>query len=99
MDKVQILVVEDERIVALDIESRLRAMGYAVMAPVASGESAIEKAIEADNRTSGLVDVELCDQPLEDGEMTRRLSDKLNDVTSDEGNGDSAQLEMTNQSG
>jgi len=42
----------------------------------------IEKAIEADNQTVGLVDVDLCDQPLEDGEMTQRLSDKLDNITS-----------------
>jgi len=48
----------------------------------------IEKAIEADNRTVGLVDVELTEQPTEDGEMTQRLSGKLDNVA---GNGNEAE--------
>jgi CheY-like chemotaxis protein len=46
MSKVQILVVEDENIVALDLRIRLNDLGYAVLAIVASGEEAIEKATE-----------------------------------------------------
>ena len=45
----------------------------------------IEKAIEADNRTVGLVDVDLIEPPAEDGEMTQRLSGKLDDVASNGG--------------
>lgn len=37
----KILVVEDERIVARDIEKRLQKLGYSVVASVASGEEAI----------------------------------------------------------
>ncbi len=44
MPNSQILVVEDERIVASDIEKRLKRLGYRVLATVASGEEAIEKA-------------------------------------------------------
>jgi diguanylate cyclase (GGDEF)-like protein/PAS domain S-box-containing protein len=44
MQKVRILVVEDERIVALDIQRRLKALGYDIAATAVSGEDAIEKA-------------------------------------------------------
>ncbi|WP_088890823.1 hybrid sensor histidine kinase/response regulator [Leptolyngbya ohadii] len=42
----KILVVEDERIVARDIEKRLKKLGYVVPASVASGEDAIQKVAE-----------------------------------------------------
>lgn len=42
----KILVVEDERVVARDIEKRLKKLGYIVPASVASGEEAIEKVAE-----------------------------------------------------
>jgi DNA-binding response OmpR family regulator len=44
MDKTRILIVEDEGIVALDLENRMRDLGYAVAAVVPSGEEAIEEA-------------------------------------------------------
>jgi PAS domain S-box-containing protein len=43
MAKAKILVVEDESIIALDIASRLRSLGYTVPAMASSGEEAIEK--------------------------------------------------------
>lgn len=46
MDKgrlTKILVVEDESIVAKNIESRLKRLGYAVPAIVSTGEEAIKK--------------------------------------------------------
>jgi PAS domain S-box-containing protein len=46
MIKARVLVVEDERIVALDIQSRLRELGYDVPVTVATGERAIRKAEE-----------------------------------------------------
>ena len=46
MNPIKILVVEDEFIVAEDIASRLKKLGYAVTATVASGEEAIEKVAE-----------------------------------------------------
>ncbi len=46
MEKVKIMVVEDESIVAKDIENMLRRVGYDVPAVVASGEKSIEKAAE-----------------------------------------------------
>ncbi|MEA1963613.1 MAG: response regulator [Candidatus Aerophobetes bacterium] len=42
-----ILVVEDEDIIARDIQNRLRGLGYAVCGPVSSGEEAIKKVEEA----------------------------------------------------
>jgi PAS domain S-box-containing protein len=46
MSEIKILVVEDELIVAFDLESRLRELGYAVTATVASGEQAVRRAAE-----------------------------------------------------
>lgn len=46
MNKAKILVVEDETIVALDIESRLQKLGYSVCATVEDGAEAINKAVE-----------------------------------------------------
>lgn len=46
METVRILVVEDERIVAHDIQKSLESMGYAVAAVVSTGRGAIEKAAE-----------------------------------------------------
>jgi len=44
MEKVRMLVVEDERIVSLDLQRRLKAMGYEVVGSAVSGEEAIQKA-------------------------------------------------------
>ena len=46
MKKSKILIVEDEGIVALDLESRLRGMGYIVVGVADSGEEAIQEATE-----------------------------------------------------
>ena len=46
MAKAQILVVEDENIIAMDIQSRLEFLGYAVPAVAYSGEEAIRKVSE-----------------------------------------------------
>lgn len=42
----RIMIVEDERILAADLEDRLVSMGYAVCAKAASGEQAVELALE-----------------------------------------------------
>jgi diguanylate cyclase (GGDEF)-like protein/PAS domain S-box-containing protein len=44
MDKIRILVVEDERIVSLDIQRRLKNLGYEIVGAAVSGEEAIQKA-------------------------------------------------------
>ncbi|MBN1889725.1 MAG: response regulator [Thermoflexales bacterium] len=46
MDNARILIVEDEQIVARDLEKRLTALGYSVSAVAASGKGAIQKAAE-----------------------------------------------------
>ena len=46
MTNAQILVVEDEGIIAKDIQNILKSMGYAVPAIASSGEGAIKKAAE-----------------------------------------------------
>ena len=46
MSQAKILIAEDTRIVALDIQSRLRDWGYAVPAVVSSAEDAIREAAE-----------------------------------------------------
>src|SRR4051812_29910751 len=46
MGNAQILVVEDESIIAKGIQNDLRNMGYAVPAVAASGAEALEKAAE-----------------------------------------------------
>ncbi len=44
--KIQILVVEDEKIIALNLKENLESLGYAVVGITASGETAIAKATE-----------------------------------------------------
>jgi CheY-like chemotaxis protein len=44
MSRARILIVEDERITAMSLQSELRALGYEVTALVSSGEDAIAKA-------------------------------------------------------
>jgi two-component system, response regulator PdtaR len=46
MGNIKILVVEDENIVALDIENRLKSLGFTVLPLISSGEEAVEKAYE-----------------------------------------------------
>lgn len=58
MAKAQILIVEDDRVVALDIENRLKNLGYSVPAKVAYGEEAIQK-IDEHNPDIVLMDIVL----------------------------------------
>ncbi len=46
MEKANIIIVEDESIVAMDIKYRLELMGYSVVATVSSGEEAVNKITE-----------------------------------------------------
>ena len=46
MNSIKIMVVEDELIVAKNIESKLKKLGYQVVSMITSGEEAIEKAAE-----------------------------------------------------
>lgn len=70
MKQARILVVEDEFIVAADIQTRLESLGYDVPTTVASGEKAVEKAgtlrpdlVLMDIQLKGLMDgVEAADQ-------------------------------------
>ncbi len=48
MSKAKILVVEDERIVAEDIQSRLESLGYSVAGVASTGEEAIQRALRTD---------------------------------------------------
>ena len=48
MSKPKILVVEDERVVAADIEDSLSKLGYKVVGAAASGASAIRRAVETE---------------------------------------------------
>ena len=56
--EVKILVVEDEKIVAIELLDRLRVMGYGVTATVASGEEAISEA-ERERPDLVLMDIQL----------------------------------------
>ena len=44
MDKVRVLIVEDEAIVSMDLRYKLEAMGYSVPAEIRSGEEAVDAA-------------------------------------------------------
>jgi len=44
LDKIRILIVEDEGLIARDIEDMVRNAGYKVSAVVGTGEDAVEKA-------------------------------------------------------
>lgn len=46
MENVKILIVEDENIIALDIENSLKDLGFTVLPLISSGEEAVEKAYE-----------------------------------------------------
>ena len=46
MEKTKILIVEDEVIIAMEVESQLQGLGYEVTSIVNTGENAIKKAAE-----------------------------------------------------
>src|SRR5688572_9412146 len=67
---VQIMVVEDEKIVAKDIQNRLRNFGYSVPFIVSSGEEAIKK-IEESQPDIVLMDIMLAGES--DGIETAKM--------------------------
>ena len=77
MSKTIILVVEDERIIAMDIQDRLRRWGYNVPEIAASGEEALEKA-ERIQPNLVLMDIKL--QGDMDGIETAKKIQKLYNI-------------------
>jgi diguanylate cyclase (GGDEF)-like protein/PAS domain S-box-containing protein len=75
MNSPQIMVVEDERVVAADLEMRLRRLGYGVPAVVPSGEEALCKAAET-NPDLVLMDIMLAGQ-IDGVETAARIKDSL----------------------
>jgi len=71
MEKTHILVVEDERLVALDLQMCLEGLGYMVPAVVCSGKNALKKVKEL---TPDLV---LMDIVLEDELNGIRIADMI----------------------
>ncbi len=63
-DAIEILVVEDEIILALDLKTKLEELGYAVVEVVASGEAAVAAALE---KRPGLVLMDIRLQGAMDG--------------------------------
>lgn len=58
MDKSQIIIVEDELIIAQDIKNNLIKLGYAISAIAASGEDALKK-IETHQPNLVLMEIKL----------------------------------------
>jgi PAS domain S-box-containing protein len=75
MKSPRILLVEDERIVALDVQARLQRLGYSVLGIVSTGEEALKAA------TEGQPDLALVDVRLKGGmdgiEVARHFRERL----------------------
>ena len=76
MERARILVVEDEGIVAMDLETRLISLGHDVTAVVSSGEEAVAKAIET-SPDLVLMDIMLKGQ-MDGVEAALQIRDHLN---------------------
>ena len=76
MPEARILIVEDENIVAKDIQQRLRVLGYYIVAVASSGEEALVKVVET-SPDLVLVDIRLKGRMdgVETAEELRRQSD------------------------
>lgn len=75
MEPVNILVVEDELVIAMDLQTRLERLGYNVLEVVSTGEQSIEKAVTL-HPDIILMDVIL--QGNMDGvEATQKISEKI----------------------
>jgi CheY-like chemotaxis protein len=75
MKKANILIVEDESIVALDIKSRLHGLGYTVAGMASSGEAAL-KAAESLQPDLVLMEIQL-KGPRDGFETSLRVKDKM----------------------
>src|SRR5438067_12105306 len=75
MNQTNILVVEDERIIAFDLKQRLEALGYRISAVVPSGEEAIEKAAELQPDLV-LMDIHL-EESMDGIEAAQRIHERL----------------------
>jgi PAS domain S-box-containing protein len=58
MEKAKILIVEDEAIIAMEVESQLQSLGYEITSTVDTGQKAIKKA-EADKPDLILMDIRI----------------------------------------
>jgi PAS domain S-box-containing protein len=75
MDKAQVLVVEDEAIVAIDLQYKLEALGYCVPSVTRSGEEAVASAAEL-NPALVLMDIKL-DGDVDGIDAARQIRDRL----------------------
>ena len=76
MEKIRILIVEDDPIIAADLQDRLSDMGYAVLGPEASGEEAIRRLDGNSPPDLLLMDIQL--EGEWDGiETARKMREKL----------------------
>ncbi|MFQ6091845.1 MAG: PAS domain S-box protein, partial [bacterium] len=75
MAEAQILIVEDERIVAKDIQNRLSHLGYGIAGVAASGKGALKKARET-NPDLVLMDI-LLREEMDGIEAARQIRDRL----------------------
>lgn len=76
MADARIMIVEDEIVVAMEIQRKLEAMGYLVAGIVASGEEAIEKASQ-EHPDLVLMDIRLADR-VDGIEAANRIREKFN---------------------
>jgi CheY-like chemotaxis protein len=72
----RVLIVEDERIVARDLERRLRRLGYTVIALVTSGSEALQQAFEQQPDLM-LIDIRLRG-PMDGIEVVQSIRKQLN---------------------
>ena len=64
MANARLLVVEDEAVVAMDIQSKLESMGYSIVGVARSGETAVQLALE---KVPDLILMDICLQGEMDG--------------------------------
>ena len=76
MKKGRILIVEDERIVALDVQAMLKDLGYDVVGIIDSGEEAVEAALD-ENPDLILMDIHL-KGALDGVDAGIKIRDRLN---------------------